>query len=65
MMRFMTGLFLGLSLATAAASTGVVIPRGPLFGWEIQFNGKVICTDPTAYPDFHDSGHSIIACDSE
>jgi len=62
MFRIVFGFFLGLAVAGAAASQSPLIPRGPLVGWEVQFDGKVICTEPMAYPDFHASGHSIIDC---
>lgn len=70
MLKFLTGMFLGLSLATAVAKPLSYLPanvdgNGKLFGFIVQDNdGKEICRDPLVWVQFK-GPDSFIVCDAE
>jgi hypothetical protein len=66
MFRFALGLFIGLSLATAAAEGVRVATSGVLEGYVVQNqDGIEICKDPVAYNNFQGMGVDYIVCEGE
>ena len=65
MQRFLGGVVVGVALATvgtAAAQMFVeVTGRGVLRGYEVQVNGRTVCSSPMAYPNFR--GGNYIVCE--
>ena len=62
MFKFASGLFLGLSLASAAAQIYVKVPtNGVLKGYVVQNDGKEICRDPGVWNEFR-GPTSYIVC---
>ena len=48
MRRFVVGLLVGVGLGTAipVAAATLVGGTGYLFGWTVEVNGRVVCSDP-------------------
>ena len=63
MLKFLTGLFLGTSLAAAGAQVFVSVPtNGTLKGYTVQdARGREVCRDPEVWNDFQGEG-SFIVC---
>ena len=65
MRRFVGGVAVGIALATVGTAGAQVFVevtgRGVLRGYEVQVNGRTVCRDPSAYPDFR--GGNYIICD--
>lgn len=49
MLKFFTGLFVGMSLATAAAQVAEITTNGVLEDYVVQKDGKEICRDPLVW----------------
>lgn len=70
MLRFMTGLFIGLSVASAFSATQTAIEptistNGTLVDYVVQKDGVDICKDPLVWvkPFRADSPNGYIVCD--
>jgi hypothetical protein len=67
MLRFLTGLFLGMSLSVAAANTDAIVAfcntNGVLEGYVVQdANGREVCKNPSVWLEFR-GDESYIVCD--
>lgn len=63
MIRFLAGLFVGLSLATASAEMFVKVPtNGVLNGYIVQKDGKEVCRNPSVWNEFR-GPESYIVCE--
>lgn len=67
MLRFLTGLFLGMSLSVAAASTDYIVAycntNGVLEGYIVQdASGREVCKNPIVRVEFR-GDESYILCD--
>lgn len=64
MIRFLAGLFVGLSLATASAQKFVKVPtNGILKGYiVVDQNSKEVCRDPGVWNEFR-GPESYIVCE--
>ncbi len=64
MLRFLFGLFLGVSTSLALAQINVhVISNGVLSGYIVQKDGKEICRDPSVWNKFR-GPMSYIVCNT-